>query len=51
MLVLGSTSDEKGTQLEQLTKDILADLGYRDITTNRIDAGGEEIDVAGKHEV
>jgi Restriction endonuclease len=43
--VFGTTSDDKGTQLEQLTSRLLRRLGYRDIATNVVGAGGSEVDV------
>ncbi len=43
--VFGTTSDGKGTQLEQLTSRLLRRLGYRDIATNVIGSGGSEVDV------
>jgi hypothetical protein len=45
MIVLGNTSDEKGSQLEILISIILDLIGYKNITTNIILTGGEEIDV------
>lgn len=43
--VFGTTSDDKGAQLEQLTSRLLRHLGYRDIATNVIGSGGGEVDV------
>jgi hypothetical protein len=43
--VFGTTSDDKGTQLEQLTSRLLRRLGYRDIATNVVGSGGSEVDV------
>src|SRR5690242_6776216 len=51
MLVLGKSSDDKGTQLEKLTEILLAAKGYRSITRNSIGAGGAEIDVRGDREL
>lgn len=48
MIILGSTADEKGTGLEKLTASLLGALGYRDIVTNEIGPGGDEIDVRGE---
>ena len=45
LFILGKTSDDKGTQLEQLTVRILEKQGYRNIQTNIQNAGGNEIDV------
>jgi len=47
MLILGTGNDDKGTQLEQLVKDILISLGYPKIVTNMIRSGGEELDLSG----
>lgn len=46
MLVLGSSGDDKGTQLEVLTRDLLSGMGYSNIVRNFISSGGEEIDVS-----
>lgn len=46
MLVLGRNSDDKGTQLEILTRDLLSDMGYVNIARSFISSGGEEIDVS-----
>lgn len=43
--MLGSTTTIKGNQLESLTRRLLEDLGYIDITTNEIGSGGHELDV------
>jgi hypothetical protein len=45
MIILGKTNDDKGTQLETLTRDILAKMGCKDIQVNFVSSGGEEIDV------
>lgn len=45
LYILGKTSDDKGTQLEQLTVRILEKQGYKNIQTNIQNAGGNEIDV------
>lgn len=45
MIVLGKTSDDKGTQLELLTRKILETLGCRNIVVNFISSGGQEIDL------
>ncbi len=47
MIVLGLTNDEKGAQLEQLTVRLFQDIGYRSLTTNLVNAGASEVDVAG----
>jgi len=46
MLVLGKSNDDKGTQLESLTHRLLSEMGYQNVVTNLISAGGEEIDVS-----
>lgn len=48
MLVLGVTSDDKGTQLESLVHAELASQGYVDVYRNVVDAGANEIDVVAK---
>ena len=45
LYILGKNSDDKGTQLEQLTVKILDHQGLEDITTNIQGAGGNEIDI------
>ena len=45
LIVLGKTNDDKGTQLEQLTKSLLERLGYKEIVLNDIGPGGQEIDL------
>jgi hypothetical protein len=45
MIILGRTNDDKGTQLESLTKMILLDLGYSNIISNPVSSGGSELDV------
>ena len=44
-IILGKTSDDKGSQLEQLTKTLLAHQGYSNIATNVQVGGGSELDV------
>ncbi|MHB8840689.1 MAG: hypothetical protein ACYC56_02675 [Candidatus Aquicultor sp.] len=46
MLILGEPND-KGRQLEELTRVLLANMSVTDITVREIRAGGEEIDVSG----
>lgn len=48
LYILASGKDEKGTQLEKLTKRIFEHIGYEYVNTNQINAGGDEIDVIGK---
>lgn len=43
--ILGKNKKDKGCQLETLTKNILANQGYTNITLNYIGTGGHEIDV------
>jgi hypothetical protein len=50
LLILGEHSDDKGKQLEKLTTNILSHLGYKNIKTNIIRSGGQEIDVVATHE-
>lgn len=45
MIILGKTNDDKGTQLETLTRDILSKMGCKNIQINFVSSGGEEIDV------
>ena len=45
LIILGTNTDDKGTQLENLTRYLLGELGYTDIVVNEIRAGGQEIDV------
>jgi hypothetical protein len=48
MIILGKNNDDKGIQLENLTKHILQNLGYQNIGQSIIQAGGAEIDVTGE---
>lgn len=45
LYILGKNSDDKGSQLEELTRDILDSQGYKNIVTNSVHSGGSEIDV------
>lgn len=45
LYILGKNTDDKGSQLEELTRDILATQGYGNIVTNSVYSGGSEIDV------
>ncbi len=45
MLILGKNKDDKGTQLERLTRDVLQRRGFEDIICNAIGEGGLEVDV------
>ncbi|WP_121811301.1 restriction endonuclease [Mucilaginibacter kameinonensis] len=48
MIILGKNTDDKGHQLEELTKYILGHLGYEKVVTNEVGAGGDEIDVSAR---
>jgi hypothetical protein len=43
--VFGKDTDDKGTQLEVLTKRLLESRGYRQVGLNSIGSGGTEIDI------
>lgn len=43
--LFGDSNDDKGTQLERLTKRLLEKLGYKQVTLNPVGSGGSEIDV------
>jgi hypothetical protein len=45
LIILGRTSDNKGTQLEKLTASILEEQGYTNIYTNVVNAGASEVDI------
>lgn len=45
LYILGKNSDDKGTQLEQLTVKILEHQGLEEITTNIQEVGGNEVDI------
>lgn len=45
MLILGTTADDKGAQLEALVHTILTAEGYQNIRRNEIREGGNELDV------
>lgn len=45
LIILGKNRDDKGTQLEQLTKTLLKYQGYTNIATNVQVGGGSELDV------
>jgi hypothetical protein len=51
LYILGSNTDDKGTQLEQLAQDMLNARGYRKLTLNAVGPGGAEYDVTGEREV
>ena len=45
---MGNTPQERGDQLEELTKAILKSRGYTSLTIGKISSGGHEIDVCGE---
>lgn len=45
LYILGQNSDDKGSQLENLTKRILTKYGLTNVTRDEVSAGGNEIDV------
>jgi hypothetical protein len=49
--VFGRTADDKGTQLEQLTRRLLERLGYKHLALNVVGSGGSEIDVLGDYPI
>lgn len=49
--ILGKTSDDKGAQLEQLTKRLLEGLGYRQVALNVVGSGGNEVDIRAEYPV
>lgn len=49
LYILGKNTDDKGSQLEDLTRDILASQGYENIVANTVYSGGSEIDVAASY--
>ena len=50
MIIFGENKDDKGTQLENLTRSILSSMGYTKIVKNDVRSGGEEIDVRAEYE-
>lgn len=50
MLVFGENTDDKGAQLENLTRSLLSSMGYTKIVKNDIRSGGEEIDLRADYE-
>ena len=51
LYILGKNTDDKGTQLEQLTERLLSYQGLENIQLNVISAGGNEVDVTAYHKV
>ncbi len=49
LYIVGANTDDKGTQLEELTTAILQKQGYVNISTNAIYSGGSEIDAVAVH--
>jgi hypothetical protein len=45
IIIFGKTSDDRGTQLEILTKNLLKSLGFTNVVKSEIGSGGHEIDV------
>lgn len=50
LYILGKNKNDKGKQLETLTKNILDNQGYTNITLNTVGTGGHEIDVYAEKE-
>jgi len=50
MLILGTTNDDTGAQLEQLTRALLENRDYQNLKLNIAGSGGQEIDVTGEQE-
>jgi hypothetical protein len=50
VLILGRTSDDKGTQLETLVRTILEGQGYVRVRCNLVGSGGNELDVVAERE-
>ncbi|MGE5610368.1 MAG: hypothetical protein ACM359_14030, partial [Bacillota bacterium] len=51
MIILGANTEDKGNQLEQLARDLLAALKYQNITRSEILPGGSEVDVTAEYQV
>ena len=49
LYIIGANNDDKGSQLEELTTSILKRQGYKNISTNAIYSGGNEIDAIATH--
>ena len=49
LYILGKNTDDKGSQLEDRTRDILASQGYENIVANTVYSGGSEIYVAASY--
>lgn len=51
LYILGNTNDDKGTQLEILTKEMLEKQGYSNIAGNVIVSGGSEFDAVASYKM
>ena len=51
LYILGKNTDDKGTQLEQLTERLLNYQGLDNIQLSVIGTGGNEVDVTAYHKV
>jgi hypothetical protein len=51
MLVLGTSADDKGAQLEALVRGVLQRQGYTKVRLNVVRAGGNELDIQATREV
>src|ERR1700722_287908 len=49
--ILGTSSDERGGELERLASRLLIRQGYRQVTTNLIGSGGNELDIVAEFPV
>jgi restriction endonuclease Mrr len=49
--IFGRNSDDKGTQLEDLTRRLLERLGYKQVSLNVVGSGGSEIDIRAEYPV
>jgi hypothetical protein len=49
--ILGTTSDERGCELERLASRLLSRKGYRQVTTNLVGSGGNELDIVAEFPV
>lgn len=51
MIIFGEHADDTGTQLEELTRRLLQDLGFQNIELNAVGVGGHEIDIRAEYNV
>jgi hypothetical protein len=49
IIILGKSNDDRGHQLESLTRTLLTMMGHRNVHLNTIGSGGEEIDVTANY--